>query len=238
MGHRTTAVCAALVACLTAACSGDSTETPAPEQAASCAEPDSGTCLGELEAGTFTTQSLTPQLTYTVGDAWENTYDTAGVFLLLPPGRDQQGADAGTADYLGVYHAAAVAAADCSPATEAGVGLEPRAIVEALSDRAGLETSEPRQVDVGGLTGLMINIEMSQKGKQGCSIPELGRVIPLIVGVGQAHFGRVQAANMQTRLYVLEFGQENVVVEVSDVGADSAAFDYQRVVDSMRFEQD
>lgn len=233
------AVCTAVLApCLVAGCSGESTEDPADGQSVSCPEPESGTCLGELEAGTYTTQSLRPQLTYTVPDGWANMDDTPGVFLLLPPGRDQDGADAGSDDYLGVYHAAAVWAGDCSPATEPAVGLKPRAIVEALRDREGLETSAPRRVEVGGLTGLVVDIEAHMTGKEGCSGPESGRVIPLIVGVGQANFGRVQMADMRTRLYVLAYREENVVVEVSDVEADPASFDFESVVDSMRFEQE
>ena len=234
-----TAICTAVLAsCLVAACSSEPTEDSAEGQSASCPEPDGGTCLGDLEAGTYTTQSLRPQLTYTVPGGWANIIDTPGVFMLLPPGRDREGADAGTDDYVGVYHAAAVLAGDCSPATEPAVGLKPRAIVQALRDREGLETSAPRPVEVGGLTGLVIDIEAPLTGKEGCPVPELGQVIPLIAGVGQADFGRVQMADMRTRLYVLTYREENVVVEVSDVEADPASFDSEPVMGSLRFKQE
>jgi hypothetical protein len=233
------AVCTAvLTPCLVAGCSGASTDDRAGGPSASCSEPASGACLGELEAGTYTTQSLRPQLTYTVPDGWANMDDTPGVFLLTPPGRDRAGVDAGTDDYLGVYHAAAVLAGDCTPETEPAVGLEPRAIVEALRDREGLETSPPRRIEVGGLNGLVVEIEAPMTGEEGCSVPDVGQVVPLIAGVGQADFGRVQMADMRTRLYVLAYREENVVVEVSDVEADRASFDFQSVVDSLRFAQE
>jgi hypothetical protein len=235
MVNRIVVCAAALASYLVTGCSSVSSDDPVVGQTAMCPEPESGTCLGELEAGTYTTQSLRPQLTYTVPDEWANMDDTPGVFLLLPPGRDQDGVDAGTDDYMGVYHAAAVLAGDCTPATEPAVGLKPRAIVEALRDRAGLETSAPRRVDVGGLTGLVVDIEAPLTGKEGCPVPQLGRAIPLIAGVGQAEFGRVQTADMRTRLYVLAYGAENVVVEVSDVEADRASFDFESVIDSLRF---
>ena len=101
--------------------------------------------------------------------------------------------------------------------------------------REGLETSAPRAVSVGGLDGWAIDIEASSAIADGCSLPEIGRVVPLIVGEGDAKFGRAQTADMTTRLYVLADGQKNVVVEVSDVEADAAFVDYESVIDSMQF---
>lgn len=238
MVKRIAACTAVLASCLFTACTGESTENPVDGPSASCPEPEGGTCLGALEAGTYTTRSLEPQLTYTVPEGWDNMDDTRGVFMLLPPGRDRDGTDVGTDDYLGVYHAAAVLAGDCSPATEPAVGLKPRAIARTLRDREGLDTSAPRRIEVGGLTGVVVDIEAQLTGKEGCSVPGGGRVIPLIAGLGQAHFGRVQTTDMRTRLYVLAYQDENVVVEVSDVEADSAPFDYGSVVDSLRFKQE
>jgi hypothetical protein len=118
MLNRIVVYAAALASYLATGCSSVSSDDPFVGQPAMCPEPGSGTCLGELEAGTYTTQSLRPQLTYTVPDEWSTWMTRPGSFCCFP--------------------------GDCTPATESAVGLKPRAIVQALRDREGLETSEPR----------------------------------------------------------------------------------------------
>jgi hypothetical protein len=61
--------------------------------------------LDELTASqTYKTLMFEPELTYRVpAPGWHNWEDIRGNFLLVPPGNDLSGVDAGTADYLGVY---------------------------------------------------------------------------------------------------------------------------------------
>lgn len=242
-----------LVGLLAAACTGDpapsetsptATRAVGPSQssttapggpAAECPNRHGGVCLGELSAGTYQTQSFQPSLSYAVPEGWANMEDLAGNFLLLPPGRSNEGVDAGTADYLGIYSGATVSAADCSPQPMPGVGMKPQAIVDALRSRPGLEVTAPHSVSVGGLKGLTIDIETAAGTKAGCSLPDGNRIIPLIIGTGPADLEHAQMPNLKTRLYVLANGDSNVVVEVSDVPTDKPFTDAESVVEQLRF---
>lgn len=195
-----------------------------------------GQCLGELEGGRrYRTAIFTPQIAYTTPPGWSNMEDLPGNFLLLPPRRRVDGVDAGTADYLGVYSGATVAAADCAPRPMPGVGLEPEAVVTALAERPGLDVSEPREVAVGGLEGMVIDIEQQPDTTAGCKVGGDLTIIPLFIGVGPASVEHAQVPDLLTHLYVLDNGGSNVIVEVSDVGRDERPFDHEQIVTNLRF---
>ena len=67
-----------------------------------CSVPFNGTCLGEVSAGTHSTSSMRPALTYTVPVGWTNSGDLPGFFGLIPPGGDYTGVDGGQSDYINV----------------------------------------------------------------------------------------------------------------------------------------
>lgn len=244
------------VVTLTAACGGqptpapgaesgraDSTDeasSPAPEPSAEapvvCPNPMGGQCLGKLEGGKrYRTEIFIPQITYATPAGWSNLEDLPGNFLLLPPGRSIDDVDAGAADYLGIYSGASVSAADCAPEPLPKVGLEPDAVVAALAGRPGLEVTGPRAVVVGGLRGRMVSIGLKPGTTAGCTVEGGLRIVPLFIGVGPASVEHAQVASLRTQLYVLDNGPSNVVVEVSDVGVDKQPFDYEQVIERLRF---
>lgn len=246
---------ALMVATLLAGCGGGSTPSPDAESGRSdnagasssrvpepstkapivCPNPMGGKCLGELEGGTqYRTETFTPQLMYSTPAGWSNMEDLQGNFLLLPPNRNIDGVDAGTADYLGIYSGATVSAADCTPAPMPGVGLKPDAVATALAERPGLDVSAPREVVVGGLKGVVIDIGMEPDTKAGCKVDGALRIVPLFIGVGPASVEHAQVVGLQTHLYVLDHGASNVVVEVSDVGSDKLPFHYEQVIEKLR----
>lgn len=207
----------------------------APSRPPECPSPHGGLCLGDLAAGTYRTSWFTPRLSYSVAEGWSNLEDLPGNFLLLPPGRDVDGVDASTADYLGVYSGVGVAAEDCQPMPMPGVGAAPKEFVTALTERTGLVVSAPRRVVVGGLRGLVVDIDAAPRGKGGCVVEAGLRIVPLIFGTGPAELEHAQWDGLRTRLYVLRSGRSNVVVEVSDVEADGRPFEFEAVVDSLEF---
>lgn len=257
MGSAAVRVCGALMTVtLVAACGSESTQspgsvpgrsdspgalsprvsTPPAEAPTVCPHPMGGQCVGDLESGRrYRTQSFTPQITYITPPGWSNMEDLPGNFLLLPPRRSVDGVDAGLADYLGVYSGAAVAAEDCAPEPMPGVGLEPEAVVTALSDRPGLNVSRPRKVSLGGLKGLVIDIELEPDTTAGCTVEGGLTIIPLFIGVGPASVEHAQMPDLRTHLYVLDSGGSNLIIEVSDVGRDDLPFDYEQVVKNLRF---
>ncbi len=161
--------------------------------------------------------------------------DLPGNFLLLPPGRDLSGVDAGAADYLGVYSGATVAAADCESAAMPGVGLRPKAIATALQQRPGLDTSTPHNVSVGGLHGLVMDIRLAPGTTAGCAVEGGLTIVPLFIGAGPATVEHAQVPGLRTRLYVLANGKSNLILEASDVTADADTFAFEPVIRSFDF---
>lgn len=108
-------------------------------------------------------------------------------------------------------------------------------MVTALANRPGLIVSEPRDVVVGGLQGLVIEIEQEPDTTAGCKVGGDLTIIPLFIGTGPAEVEHAQVPDLQTHLYALDNGGSNVIVEVSDVGRDKRPFDYEQVVKNLRF---
>src|SRR5438046_2540573 len=149
---------------VTTACSSNSSpasvSTPPsapPTRAASpppeCPNPEGGSCLGRLSAGTYTTSVFNPTLTYRVPHGWGNFEDLSGNFLLLPPGGHLSGVDPGTSDYVGVYTSIEAESPDCG---QAHVGASPAALGSYFSSNRELQTTTPRQVSIGGLDGVVL----------------------------------------------------------------------------------
>jgi hypothetical protein len=202
-----------------------------------CPSVHGGSCLGPLTAGTYTTLEFQTPLTYTVPDGWANFEDLSGNFLLIPPGGSNDGVDAGTSDYIGVYQGAALAAADCSPRIEAGVGTTSADLAAGLAMREGLIVTEPVDVVIGGLTGAMIDIALDPSSEAGCVIPELQlRIVPLTIGVAPASLEHAQFDGFTTRLIFLDHPDGTIAIEVSDVTASpGTTAEYEPVIASMRF---
>ncbi len=128
---------------------------------APCPNPEGGACLGPLQPGTYTTVVFQPSITYQVPAGWANYEDTPGNFLLVPPGNDLPGVNAGTSDYIGIYASIVAATPDCQAGPAPGIGTSAEAIATALSKRPGISSTKPRPVTVGGLTGLVLDAHLA-----------------------------------------------------------------------------
>ena len=153
-----------------------------------CPNPwDGGSCLGSLAAGTYRTTVFETPFTFTVPEGWSNYEDLPGNFLLLPPGGDIYGVDAGTSDFVGIYQGVGLGAnsgTNCD-AVEIGPGLDPASMVAALAAREGIIVSDPVPIEIGGLPGLMIDIVDDPSSDAGCRDPEVPFPIKgVIAGLG------------------------------------------------------
>lgn len=209
------------------------TAAPTPRRA-TCPSLHGGACLGPLAAGTYTTVAFRTPITYTVPEGWANYEDLPGNFLLIPPGGSNEGVDAGTSDYLGIYRGVAVPAAECERPEL--IGPSAAEMVDALASLDGLIVSEPEAVQVGGLSGLMVDIGLDPASDGGCVIPGLGRLVPLIIGTGPASLEHAQLEGFTTRLFLLDHGDTNLVIEISDVQTSpGATADHEPIIDSLVF---
>lgn len=212
--------------------------SPAPTmRRAMCPSIHGGSCLGALPAGTYTTSVFQTPISYTVPEGWANYEDLPGNFLLIPPGGSNDGVDAGTSDYVGIYQNVAVAAEDCESRPEPGVGHTAAEMAAALAARGGLVVTEPTPVEVGGLSGTMIDIAIDPGAGVGCNIPELSSLlVPLFIGRGPADVEHGQFDWFTTRLYLLDHGDTNLVIEISDVATSpGTVVDYEPVIAALGF---
>lgn len=199
--------------------------TDAPSATPACPNPGGGVCLGPLEAGTYSTQTFEPQLTYSVPAGWDNEEDLPGNFLLLPPGSDLDGVDAGTSDYLGVYSHVAPDPA-CQPAS--GERFEgAKAVATCIAGREDLVTTEPEPVEIGGLSGYVLDVKLSRATTGGTS---------LIAGISPSSLEHGVIPGLTIRLYLLDSHGTALAIEVDDVDAPNLD-EYSAVVEQFSFER-
>jgi len=204
------AACAALVLAL--AWHDDPAPPPVPARTATtapCPRPgDGGTCLGDVAAGTYHTQTFQPGFQYTVPKGWRNDQDLTGNFLLVRQ-QDNQAVSGGT--YLGIYQNVAASSTLCVGA-QPGVGQTPQALVAWLRNVPTLVTSTPKGVTVGGLSGYQMDIDVP-KGQGTCSVGPGGS--PLISGGGVSVLDHVAASDIHVRLIILGWRTGNLTIEIT-----------------------
>ena len=200
-----------------------------------CPVSDGGSCRGPLRAGTYTTTDFDPKITYTVPDGgWANWEDVPGNFNLTPPGQSQEGINAGTSDYVGIY--AVVAAPNgCNPGVAPGVGTDERSLARWVSRNPALRVRKHAPAQVGGLSGDVFEVAMAPTWKKACPYSNGTPVAPILTGRSRSSLDHNISAGMVTRLYLLKNGDETLAVECTDVhGGKNLALN-DEVLRSLRF---
>jgi hypothetical protein len=215
---------------------GAETASPRP----SCPNLDGGVCLGPLAPGTYHTMQFDPPLRYTVPAGWGNYEDTPGNFLLVPPGGDLAGVDPGTSDFIGVYSGVAAASFNCvnEGSAAAGVGTSPAQIAAYWAQLPATTTTAPRQVTVGGLNGLVLDITPNPAvAKAFCTDPSSSYGYePLLEGIGPASLNHGMIKGLHLRVYLLtESDGSTLAIEVDDLHGGVNLATYSSIVDAMQF---
>jgi hypothetical protein len=219
----------ALVGCTPAAPSPE-----APSSAPACPNPHGGACLGPLDAGTYTTQRFTPGLTYEVPEGWANHEDLPGNFLLVPPTGSLDGVDAGTSDYIGIYTSIAALELDCTTAL-ADTGRTPADIAAWLTAEPALVVTDGGAVEVGGLSGVVLDLTLAQDGGVTCEGRDDFRLVPLFIGRPPSELEHAMIPGLTMRLYLLAYGDGTLAIEVDDLEGGANLEAYSEIVDSIRF---
>jgi hypothetical protein len=196
-----------------------------------------GACRGPLEAGAYRSTTFLIPFTFSVPEGWGDFEDFPDSILLLPPGSDLDGVDAGTSDAIMIKQGVVVANGACEERPEAGVGTSAEAVAAELAGRDGLVVSDPLPVEVGGLSGLMIDIAYDVEAGAGCRYEGYPvTLVPLIMDIDPGGFIHTQSEGFTTRLYLLDLGGANIVIEVQDAPYPSGTpDDYATVIDSIEF---
>lgn len=200
------------------------TKTLTPTQ---CPNPHGGVCLGTLVAGTYKTSSFDPRITYTVPDGWLNLEDLPGNFLL------QMTDDVRC---LGIYQNVR-APAECAEAWTEGVGGTVEDLVGWYRAHPGLTTTEPENVNVGGLSGVFLDISLDPSWDVTCPYSEGQPVVPFIIGNGTSELHHVILPGFKERIYLLEWNGGNVAIEVGPEGnsLDEYLIEVLPIIESLSF---
>lgn len=198
-------IATALVASLlvVAGCSAGATPAPSP----------SPTPV-PLPAGTHTSATFRPAVTYTVPAGWTNPVDSAFYLRLEPVGTDVVG--------IHVFRDAVAAsqAQDCPPTPEPGVGRTAAELVAWFGERPGLVVSDPAAVTTGGLRGFVVDISMLEGWLASCPYAQGLPTVPLLVGQ-EPGFRWTIAGSERLRMYVLDVpGGGTVIIDLDDFAGD------------------
>lgn len=188
-------------AMLVAACGG-STPTGTPLGPPASAVPSI------LPAGTYTSRTFQPPVSYTVPAGWTVPVDNATFFQLVPAGSDVLGID-----LFGDPRAAAQDPA-CPDTPEPGVGTTSLDLTTWIRARPGLTVSAPRIVTLGGLRGTELEISIVPGWTASCSFANGTPTVPLFIGPKQ-EYRWVVAGTERLRLDLLDVpGGGTVVVDI------------------------
>jgi hypothetical protein len=202
-----------------------------------CTKVFGGTCLGELAAGTHSTSTFRPGLTYTVPVGWTNFSDHEGFVEFVPPGGDWQAVNANKSDYLAVIPGVAPARSACSDKPAATRTVD--GFVRSLRRNPALDVRNVHDVAIGGLSGVVADIRMRSTWKRPCPWSHDAPAVDVLVGVPPAPTGiahNVTPQPMVMRLYLLRYKGGALGIEVDEVGGDAKLAAYDMVVQSFRFD--
>ncbi len=225
-------------AALIAAPDGAILDRPEQSAASPCPNPHGGVCLGDLAAGTYSTTSFEPKLSYTVPKGWANGEDLPGNVLLSRIEDPEEGAWGGS--YIGVYQNVR-APSLCAEETQPGVGTSAAEIAAWYRTVPGLEIVRDVPVSVGGLSGIVLDFRVGDGWRSPCPLDGVIHAIPLVIGGGVSDLHHIIGAPLEMRLYLLDWEKGNVAIEVTAALEQHRLRDYLggagagAVVDSFKF---
>jgi hypothetical protein len=203
-----------------------------------CPVPYHGDCLGPIPAGTYTTVTFQPPITYAVpAGGWFNSEDLAGLFTLIPPAFSVDlDSNEPTGDNIGIATSVVAANADCAESEQPGVAHTAAALAAEFAHRAGLTTTTPTPVSVGGLKGLVLDIRLAAGWTQTCFYSQGEPDVPLFLGVGPSRgLDTSIGSGSMMRLYLLDHSGATLAILIFDTSGGTHLDAYSAIVDELHF---
>ena len=201
-----------------------------------CSSAFGATCLGEVSAGTHTTRSFKPALTYTIPAGWTNFNDSKGNFGFVPPGGDWKAVDPGKSDYLGVFQRIAPTATLCGDA--AAPVRSAAAYVRWLVHDPALSVTGRRPVTVGGLSGFVVDLRVNPNWTKTCPWSHGTPAAQIIRGI-EPTFSRmihnVWPGRSVMRLYLLDYNHATLGIEIDEIEGSAKLDAYSAFVKTFHF---
>jgi serine/threonine protein kinase len=203
-----------------------------------CTGPFGGTCLGEVPAGTHTTRSFKPALTYTIPVGWTNFNDHKGDFGLVPPGGDWENPalDNGKTDRLGVLQRIAPVGSRCG--NDAAPVRSAAAFAHWLVNDPALSVTGPTPVTVGGLSGFVVDLRIRPGWTKTCPWSHGFPAAQIIHGVLPTNPGiitTVLPGRFVMRLYLLDYKHATLGIEIDEIEGSAKLDTYSTFVKTFRF---
>ena len=129
-----------------------------------------------LAAGTYTSVTFKPAVTFTVGDGWELPSDALAYMLVRPVGDQNNG--------IHFFHnpQALSQATDCPAAAQPNVGTTSVELITWIRSLKGLVVGTPAMVTVGGLPATSIDVGIADGWTQSCPFANGAPTVPLFYG--------------------------------------------------------
>lgn len=177
-----------------------------------CFNPHGGQCLGDLKPGTYGTTVFQPTIHYRVGSGWVNAEDLPGNFWLYRSNDPQDGFVGGS--YIGIYTGARVPKG-CQEVWEPRVDDSPEEMRKWYVDHPGLQVTNQREVTLGGLRGVSLDLALASGYERSCPWSEGRPVVPMIIGNGVSELHHVILRDLAVRLVLLKWQDSNVTIEIT-----------------------
>jgi hypothetical protein len=205
---------------------------------AQCTQPFGGTCRGEMPAGTYTSRTFKPALTFTVPVGWTNFNDAPGAFGMVPPDGDwwavaQTGAPT---NRIGVWQRVAPTGSRCGE--DAAPVRSAAAYVRWLEALPGLSITNLKRATVGGLSGFVLDLRIRRDWTKTCKWSHGLPAVQYLHGVSPTYPDMVINSNPQpfvTRLYLLDYNHATLGIAIDAVEGSARLAVYDAVVKSFRF---
>ena len=190
-----------------------------------------------MPAGTHTTRSFKPALTYTIPVGWTNFNDHEGNFGLVPPGGDweNKALNHGKTDRLAVLQRIAPTGSRCGD--DAAPVRSAAAFARWLVNDPALSVSGPRPVTVGGLSGFVVDLRVRPGWTKTCPWSHGFPAAQISHGVVPTDPGIINAVlpgRFVMRLYLLDYKHATLGIEIDAVRG-SRLDTYSKFVETFRF---
>lgn len=194
--------------------SGKPDETPSSVMVLDLSDCRDVTCEAPLEPGQYRATFYGRTLEFEVSSSgwiWHYFYN----FRLIADETPTEGLY--TSDSINFLPDPRVASRDCEETPDRSVGHSVDDLVSWLEDAPGLVVSDPIAVNVGGLHGFRLDLEIDPTWKRTCFYSEGLPAVPLILH--KARWGAYTLAmvpDMSMRWYVLRTGDGVLIIDIDD----------------------
>ncbi len=175
-----------------------------------------------------------PAITYTVPTGWKNYEDTAGNFLLVPPDGDLPGVNGGTSDFIGIYTSVGPPRA-CEEGVARDAVSTPAGYRTWATHQPGFRHPRFRPVSVGGLSGLVVDLRLARGWSHTCPYANAMPMQQMITCLALSALNYVVHPIHATRLYLMDYLEGALAIEVVDIKDAHHLPAYTRMVRMLRF---